>query len=389
MLSLILMKRSNFFKFIQKGFSVHPMVALLGPRQCGKTTMARHYIAENKKQYKDIHFFDLEDPFSFDQLTKNPKLILESLSGLVVLDEIQRVPELFPVLRVLVDRPKSRTKFLILGSASRDLIEKSSETLAGRITYVEVTPFSMSETGIKNWETLWIRGGFPRSYLAKNQETSCHWREEYIRTFLERDIPQLGIQVPANTIRRFWMMLAHYHGQIANLSEIGKSLDLSDKTVRRYLDILNGTFMVRILSPWFENIGKRQVKRPKIFFRDSGLFLQLMGFKNKKDLFYHPKLGASWEGFVLEEVIRFKKARPEECFFWNVHEQMELDLVVIKNGKRFGYEVKYTQTPQIKPSHQKIIERLKLEELVFICPIEKQIDISKKIKIRSLLNFFD
>ena len=251
---------------------------------------------------ENSYFFDLEDPTDLERL-QNPKLTLSKITqDLIVIDEVQRRPELFPVLRVLIDRPKSNQKFLILGSASRDLIQQSSESLAGRIGYVELPPFSLFE--VKDSAKLWLRGGFPRSYLATTDHNSYLWRQSYITTFLERDIPMLGFSIPAEHIRRFWMMIAHYHGQIFNASEISKSLNISTNTVRKYLDILAGTFMIRILPPWFENLGKRQIKSPKMYFRDNGLLNALLGLKEQDQLDRYPKLGAFWEGFALEELIR-------------------------------------------------------------------------------------
>src|SRR5262249_3894834 len=259
---------------------------------------------------------------------------------LIVIDEIQRSPELFPVLRVLIDEHKTHRKFLILGSASRDLIRQSSETLAGRIGYIEVMPFSLDE--VKKTAQLWLRGGFPRSFLASTDEDSYLWRQSYIATFLERDIPSLGFQIPPQQMRRFWLMLANYHGQLFNASELGKSLGISDHTVRKYLDILAGTFMIRVLSPWFENLEKRQMKTPKIYFRDSGILHALTGIRSANELDTYPKLGSFWEGFALEEIISQHRATQEECYFWGTHSGAELDLLLVKNGKRIGYEFKYT-----------------------------------------------
>ena len=266
------MIRQNFIQMIVDGFSVHPIIAILGPRQSGKTTLTRQYI-DIVKEKKQIHYFDLEDPNDLAAL-KSPKAILENLEGLIVIDEIQRIKELFPVLRVLIDKGNSKQQYLILGSASQELIKQSSETLAGRIEYIELPPFQYSET--QNLERLWIRGGFPRSFLSANDNSSYRWRESYIRTFLERDIPNLGIKIPAENIRRFWMMLSNNHGGILNASDLGKSLSISHTTVRHYLDILVGTFMVRQLYPWFENISKRQIKSPKIYIRDSGILHSLL-----------------------------------------------------------------------------------------------------------------
>src|SRR3990167_352160 len=290
------MERPVFEERITKAFDNHPVVALLGPRQCGKTTLAKMY-AESSRQ---VTHFDLENPRDLVKLS-SPLLALEELPGLIIIDEIQRTPNLFNILRVLVDGKKVEQKFLILGSASRDLIHQSSETLAGRIAHLELTPFNFQETN--NLQQLWLRGGFPKSYLARSIEGSCEWRQSYITTFLERDIPGLGINIPAQTLRRFWLMLAHYHSNIFNASEIGNSLGASHTTMRKYLDILTGVFMIRQLPPWFANIKKRQVKSPKIYFRDSGIYHSLMGIESNNTLINHPKLGSSWEGLALEEEI--------------------------------------------------------------------------------------
>ena len=377
------MDRVPLLKNLDAAFRIHPVVALLGPRQCGKTTLARAYAAR-KKRFSPENYFDLEDPTDLVRL-ENPKLALESLKNLIVIDEIQKRPELFPILRVLCDKPRSNQRFLILGSASRDLIHQSSETLAGRIHHTEITPFSTAET--HNIPRTWVRGGFPRSYLAKTHAQSYQWRNNYIATYLERDVPQLGFNIPTESLRRFWMMLAHYHGNIFNASELGRSLGTSDTTVRRYLDILVGTFMVRSLTPWFENIGKRQVKAPKIYFRDSGILHNLLGITDQPSLLVHPKLGASWEGFALEEVIRTQKATPEECYFWAIHEQADLDLLIVRNGKRIGYEIKYTDTPRITRSMHQALELLQLHELVVIYPGDKSFPLATKIRAVALHEF--
>ncbi len=377
-------ERDYFISELHSALAVHPVIALLGPRQCGKTTLAQQYASlQPGKSIPAIHHFDLEDP---DDLAKlgAPKLALEDLTGLIIIDEIQRQPELFPLLRVLVDQHKKR-KFLILGSASRDLIKQSSETLAGRIRYIEITPFSYAE--VDNMNRLWLHGGFPNSYLTKNNQHSIDWRAAYITTFLERDIPNLGIQVPARTLRRFWMMLAHYHGGIFNASEIGASLGVGHTTARRYLDILTGTFMIRELTPWFENINKRQIKSPKIYFRDSGIFHSLLGIHDMVALQNHPKLGASWEGFALEEIIRSHHAEPEECYFWGIHNQGELDLLIIKNGKRLGFEFKYSDAPLLTSSMQLAQDTLQLDKLTVIYPGKSAYRLTTKIEVMGLENY--
>ncbi len=374
------MQREQFIQKIQQAFEVHSVVAILGPRQCGKTTLAKAF-AKNLALPRE-NYFDLEDITDQIRLEK-PKLALSDIKGLVVIDEIQRSPELFPTLRVLVDDQKKR-KFLILGSASRDLIQQSSESLAGRIESLELTPFFYPE--VSDLSMLWIRGGFPRSYLADSEMSSQQWRKAYIRTFLEQDIPNLGIQIAPENLRRFWMMLAHYHGNIFNASELGRSLNISHNTVKHYLDILTGTFMIRQLQPWFENISKRQVKSPKIYFRDTGLWHTLMGINDKSALLTHPKLGASWEGLALETIIHREQATPEECYFWAIHSQAELDLLIIKDGKRHGYEIKYTDRPSLTKSIQKAIELLSLDSLTIIYPGDLSFPLSEFVRAEGLLN---
>lgn len=374
------MKRPEFIKRLNKAFKTHPVVALLGPRQCGKTTLSRLYVEEEGAK-SPIALFDLEDPTDL-RILENPKTALEPIDGLIIIDEVQRAPELFPILRVLVDESEKRRKFFILGSASRDLLRQSSETLAGRIAYIELTPFSLYE--VDDQEKLWLRGGFPNSYLADSIEDSVYWRKQYISTFLERDIPALGIRIPPIALRRFWMMLTHYHGQTFNASEIGQSLGISDTTVRHYLDILTGTFMIRQLIPWFENIKKRQVKTPKIYFRDSGLYHTLSEITDKGSLLHNPRLGASWEGFALEEVIRAYRAAPEECYFWGIHGQAELDLFMLKDGKRLGFEFKFNDAPSLSKSMEIAMETLKLDELNVVYPGNKNYKLASNIFVKGL-----
>lgn len=357
------MQRNQYQEDVIKQFRVHPVCAILGPRQVGKTTLAKMFIDAHPPEH--VRRLDLENPLDLAKL-ESPMLALSSPhQGLIVIDEIQLRPDLFPILRVLVDETKDR-KFLILGSASRELIRQSSETLAGRIGYIELMPFSLRET--QNSSLLWIRGGFPLSFLARNEEESLLWRQSYITTFLERDIASLGFQIPPQQMRRFWLMLVHYHGQIFNASELGKSLGVSDHTVRRYLDILAGTFMIRILSPWFENLRKRQVKSPKIYFRDSGILHALLGIKNEQELDLHPRLGSFWEGFAIEEICRQMRVSSEDCYFWKTQAGAELDLLIVKNGKRIGFEIKYTDHPKITSSMRIAIEDLKLDHLYVIFP---------------------
>jgi predicted AAA+ superfamily ATPase len=377
--------RTKFVRTISFSFSVHPVVALLGPRQCGKTTLARTFV-ELSKGETPVHYFDLEDPEDLRQL-ENPKLVLEPLEGLIVIDEIQRLPDLFPLIRVLVDQPNVKRRFLILGSASRDLIQQSSETLAGRISHIELPPFSFGE--VRDLEKLWIRGGFPKSYLAESVEQSVAWRKEYVATFLERDVPQLGFNIPPQSLRRFWMMLAHCHGSLLNASEIGRSLGVSGPTVRRYLDILTATFMIRQLQPWSQNIGKRQVKSPKIYFRDSGLFHSLLGTTEKNLILKHPMLGASWEGFALEAVIRGLNIDANDAFFWAVHQQAELDLLIFKEGRKHGYEFKWRDAPRLTRSMVTAMETLELESCTVIYPGKKAYPLAEGVRVVGLKQFLE
>lgn len=371
------MLRAKYLAQIETSFTVNPICALLGPRQIGKTTLAKLYRAKHYAEPDQAEFFDLEDPQDLARLA-NPMLMLQSINKpLIIIDEIQRLPELFPILRVLIDQTNRQQKFLILGSASRELIRQSSESLAGRISYIELPPFTISE--IDQPAKLWLQGGFPLAYLAETTEISYLWRQSYITTFLEQDIPNLGFNIPAPQLRRYWLMLAHYHGQIFNASELARSLSLSDPTVRRYLDILAGTFMVRVLNPWAENISKRQVKSPKIYFRDSGILHTLVNIKNFDELYSYHRLGAFWEGFALEQIIQTLDMRPEECFFWATHADAELDLLIFKAGKRIGFEFKYGDRPSTTKSMHIALADLKLDHLALIYPGDKIFPLTEQI----------
>jgi len=351
-----------------------PVTALLGPRQCGKTTLARLFVGQHS-----AHYFDLESPADQQRL-QNPELMLARMNGMVILDEIQLKPELFNVLRVLVDRPGNNVTFLILGSASPDIIKNVSETLAGRIEFIELSGFNLGE--VDELQKLWLRGGFPRSYLVRSEADSLAWREGFIRTFLERDIPMLGIGIAPTAMRRFWTMLAHFHGQTWNASELGRSMGLNDKTVRSYLDILTSTFMIRQLQPWHENLRKRQVKAPKIYFRDSGLLHNLLNIPDYHSLTGNPRLGASWEGFAMEQVLQ--ALCPSETYFWSTYSGAEVDLLLFRNGKRYGVEFKFSEAPKITKSMHIAISDLSLDQLWVIYPGDEAYPVTDKIMVRPL-----
>lgn len=378
------MRRIRYLDKIDDRLKTFKAVALLGPRQSGKTTLARQKCELLKNFDWQLNYFDLEDPTAIARLT-DPKLALQDLRGLVVIDEIQRRPELFPTLRYLLDRKENEMQLLILGSASKDLIRQSSESLAGRIAYLEVTPFSLAELeSTSDQKKLWLRGGFPLAFLADEDRQCFIWLDEYIRSYLERDIPQLGITIPAETMRRFWTMLTHNHANILNSSELGRSFDVSDTTIKRYLDILTATFMIRQLNPYHANIKKRQVKAPKIYFRDSGILHKLMGIQDFGSLHNHIKLGASWEGFALEQTIARKAISSENCMFWAVHEQAEIDLIIENQGNLTGYEFKYTDKPSITKSIKMALEILDLSKITIITPNKEQYQLADKVFVTGL-----
>ncbi len=358
----------------------HRIVAILGARQVGKTTLARQVLARRRGASA---LLDLEDPADLARLAE-PVLGLGGLRGLVVVDEVQRRPELFPALRVLADRPRSRTRFLLLGSASPALLRQASESLAGRIAYHDLDGLSLDEVGPARLARLWLRGGFPRSFLARTDAASAEWRRDFVRTFLERDVPQLGVSIPASLLRRFWTMLAHAHGGIWNASELGRAFGVADTTVRRYLDTLTGTFVVRQLQPWHENVAKRQVKSPKVYLADSGLLHALLGLETARDVERHPKLGASWEGFALAAVARRLGARPEECFFWATHAGAELDLLVVRGRRRLGFEVKRTDAPRVTKSMRTALADLGLERLDVVHGGEHTFPLDRRIRALAL-----
>jgi predicted AAA+ superfamily ATPase len=357
------------------------VVALLGPRQCGKTTLARRILPAKAPGY-----FDLEDPRHLARLAE-PMSALENLRGIVVIDEVQRRPDLFPVLRVLADRTPLPARFLILGSASPALLRQSSESLAGRIERVPMSGLSLEETGLAVQPRHWLRGGFPRSFLAADDEASFHWRQEFVQTFLERDVPQLGFAVPALTLHRFWSMAAHYQGQIWNAAEPARSLGIGETSVRRYLDLLADLFMVRQLPAWHANLKKRQVKSPKIYFHDTGLLHHLLGIHNESELERHPKCGASWEGYVVEEVLRV--VEPEAAYFWATHQGAEIDLVLVKQGRIYGVECKRVDAPVITPSMRIALEDLKLERIAVVHPGPLRHSLAKRVEAVPLAAILD
>lgn len=334
-----------------------PVVALLGARQVGKSTLARQLAASRRGP---ATWFDLENPADLARLA-DPGLELRPLRGLVVLDEIQRLPNVFPLLRVLADRPRTPARFLVLSSASPELLRQTSETLAGRVAFHELDGFGLREVG--DLERLWLRGGFPLSYLARSVAASRRWRDGFIRTFLARDVPELGSLIPSATLRRFWTMLAHWHGQLWNGAEFGRAFGVSHTTVRRYLDLLSSVFVVRQLQPWHENIAKRQVRSPKVYVGDSGILHALLGLTGREEIVSHPKVGASWEGFVIQQIIHLLAAHPEQCFHWSTHSGAELDLMVVAGNRRYGFEVKRTEAPRLTPSMRSALATLGLERL--------------------------
>ncbi len=346
-------------------------MALIGPRQSGKTTLARQFVPRNS-----VNYFDLEDPVSLARL-EQPLTALRDLHGIVVIDEIQRRTDLFPILASLQTARICLPRFLILGSASPELIRSSSESLAGRLETISISGFSLAEVGLQAMHEHWLRGGFPLSFLAASDTDSFIWRRNFIQTFLERDLPSWGVQIPAGNLLRFWTMISHYHGQIWNAAEPARSLGLSEPTVRRYLDILQDVFMLRILQPWHANLKKRQVRSPKILFRDSGILHVLLGIRSPHDLQTHPKSGASWEGYVVEEVI--KAVAPDEAFYWGTYNGAEIDLLLLKNGRRLGVECKRVDAPRLTPSMRIALEDLQLDQLVVIYPGARSYPLNDKV----------
>lgn len=379
-----MIRRANYLKAVKTALEENPVCALLGPRQCGKTTLARQFASKTGK----VHLFDLETAAGRARLA-HPELALGPLEGLVIVDEIQRSPGLFTVLRPLSDRPGCPARFLVLGSASPELVRGVSESLAGRVGFVDLSGFDLWETGPQHGRELWLRGGFPRSYLAASDAASFRWRRDFIRTFLERDIPQLGVRIPSDALRRFWMMVAHYHGQIWNGAELARSLGVSEHTVRGYLDLLTGIFLLRQLPRWFENIAKRQYKAPKVYVRDSGLLHALLSIHSHQELEAHPKSGASWEGHALEQVLAIAGA--EEAFCWGTHAGAELDLLLLRRGRRYGFEFKLSDAPNMTKSLHIALEDLQLERAWIVYPgsgsypVHDQVEVLPLVRLAKVL----
>ncbi len=368
----LMVPRPGLLAAVTAAFRRHPAVVMVGPRQVGKTTLARTLVAPGSRNY-----FDLEDP-EVEALMGAPMTALKDLRGLVVVDEIQRAPDLFKTLRVLVDRPDVPARFLLLGSASPALLRQTGESLTGRVEVIEVGGFTVEETGIGLRDPLWLRGGFPRAFTAAGDDDCRAWRRNFIAGMIERDLPQLGMAVPAPAMRRFWSMLAHYHGQVWNAAEPARSLGAGESTVRRYLDLLTQAYMVRQLQPWHENLAKRQVKAPKIYLRDSGILHELLGIADASALAGHPKCGASWEGFVVDQVLRI--AQPEESYFWATHTGAELDLLMFRGGLRVGVEIKRADAPRLTPSMRIAKEDLGLDQLYVIYPGDRRYALAEGVE---------
>jgi uncharacterized protein len=381
----MLVLRSRHLTRLRTLLAESPIVAIIGARQIGKTTLARQLAQQTAAP---VTMYDLEHPRDLARLA-DPLLALEPLEGLVVLDEIQRQPELFPILRVLADRRPLPARFLVLGSASPGLLQQSSESLAGRIQYYPLGGFALDEVDAGAAQQLWVRGGFPAAFLAPSLAASVRWREQFIQTFLERDLPQLGVRVPAITLRRFWTMLAHYHAQTWNGAELARAFGMSVATVRRYLDTLTAALVLRQLPPWFENLGKRQVKASKVYVADSGLLHTLLGVETVEDLERHPKVGASWEGFALGEVITRLGARPEQCFFWATHTGAELDLLVVRGRRRWGFEFKRTVAPRLTRSMHSALADLHLERLEVVHAGDQTFPLARSVRALALPRLLD
>ena len=377
-----LLDRTDLARTVERALARAPITLLLGPRQCGKTTLARQLAATRRTTW-----FDLEDPET-PLRAETAKQVLEPLRGLVVIDELQRLPELFPLLRVLADRRPLPARFLILGSASPNLVRGASETLAGRVAQCEMAGFGLGELGPAQQTKLWTRGGYPRSTLARTDPLSFAWRADFVQTFLERDLFQLGIRIPAPAMRRFWTMLAHYHGQTWNAAELARAVGTGEAAVRNHLDILTAAFMVRQLPPWFENVGKRLVKAPKVYVRDTGLLHYLLGLHTRLEVLGHPKLGASWEGFAVDEVIRSLDAE-RDAYFYATHSGAELDLLIVRGSRRFGFEMKVADAPAATRSMHVVLEDIGLERLFVVHPGTRSYELQDRISALALRDLPD
>jgi predicted AAA+ superfamily ATPase len=371
--------RTDFIERIQQTLEIFPICGLLGSRQVGKTTIARQFA--QVQGHQKVHYFDLEDYIHLAKL-ENPKLTLDSLEGLVIIDEIQRRPDLFNYLRVLADRPNNPVKILVLGSSSQELLKQSNESLAGRISYINVTPFSILE--VHDQKRLWVRGGFPRSYLIESEEASFKWRASYLQTYFTQDLKDLGINVPISRIGIFWKLLTTYHGQIINYARMAQFLDVSIPKIKNYLAMLEGTFLLRQIQPWYENSGKRVIKSPKLYIRDSGLFHMMMNIENYGDIILSPQGGASFEGFAIDEILKNFDDNLNNIYFWGTHQENELDLFIPYKNKRFGFEIKLTDQPKITRSMRLAIEDLNLDYLFIVTPIEESFMLEDKIHVIAL-----
>ncbi len=369
--------RIESLNLIEGYLEVFPVVILTGPRQCGKTTLAKEILLK-----RGGHFFDLEDPDTALR-AEIAKTVLEDLEGLIVIDEFQKQPALFELIRVLADRKPSKARFLILGSASPSIVKGASESLAGRAGFIELGGFTLEEVGYEMAKQLWIRGGFPRSYLSTTEALSYTWRESFVTAFLERDIPQLGIRIPEATLRRFWRMVAHFHGKLWNAAEFAKALNTKENTARHYLDILTGSFMLRQLPPWFENLGKRLVKSPKIYLSDTGILHTLLGLRSFEDVLAYPNFGFSWEGFAIDQIIRIFEAQ-KDAYFYKTHSGAELDLLIVKGNQRYGFEFKFEDAPSTTKSMHSVMADLQLEKLYVVYPGKKHYPLSDKIELISI-----
>lgn len=376
-----MIERKRHIQDILESFEDFTVVGVIGPRQVGKTTLA-HQVARNYSE--PARHFDLERGADLDRLATDPEFVLTDQQGLVVLDEVQRLPGIYTTLRVLADRRPGPTKFLVLGSASPTMLQQTSESLAGRIRYHNLSGLGLYEIQPELQDSLWLRGGFPRSFLARSDQRAFVWLEELIHTFLTRDMPAMGLGLSPTLLRRFWTMLAHLQGQVWNASEIGRSLELSDVSVRRYLDMMSDALLIRLVQPWYANIKKRQVKSPRIYFRDVGLLHALLGISSTEELLSHPKAGASWEGFVMEQVIDLFRLRDHRVFFWRAHTGAEVDMVVQRGTELVGIEIKRTSSPSVTKSIRSALADLELAAVFVIHAGKDSYPLTEKVRAVSV-----